>query len=163
MNRKSIFILSFLFLVSLTLSSCFCQPPVLGIERSIVVKDVDLTFFEVETMESYGFGTQIFEPKAPHNMIIAIKAKTPYSNPQEVCNWSDKVKLEYTKDGKTEIKAWDICGSIVVQDKRSVRFFFDTYKDGVSDYQIVFPDGQKVPLFELIDIRTGEVLLIITK
>lgn len=157
MNRKSILILSFLFLMFLT-SSCYSGKPVLGIDRPIVVKDVDLLFFEVETMESYGFGGQIFKPKAPHDLIIEVKAKTDYSDPQSVCSWGSKVILEYSKNGKVEKNSWDICGRTIIQDEKIVSFIFVTYKDGVSDYEIVFPDGQRVPLKELIDIRTGEGL-----
>ena len=140
-----------------------CAPkPVPGIDEPIVVKDVDFLFSEVETMESYN-GSYISEPKAPYNMIIAIKASTDHSDPQSACNWGNKVMLEYSKNGRVEKNSWDICGSLIIQDTKSIRFFFATYKDGVSDYQIVFPDGQKVPLNELIDIRTGEALQSISK
>ena len=157
MNRKHVLALSILFLVSLTLSSC-SEQPVLGIDRPIVVKDIDFLFSEVETMESLTFGSQINKPKAPYNMIIVIKAKTDHSDPQSVCDWGSKVMLEYSRNGKVEKNSWDICGSTIIQDTKLIRFYFVTYKNGVADYQIVFPDGQKVPLKELIDTRTGEGL-----
>lgn len=150
MNRKNVVVFSLLMFLSFAISSC-AQKPVLGLDEPIVVKEVDLLFFEVEIMESFKFGTHTFDPKAPYNMLIVIKASTEHSNPNSVCGWGEKVMLEFSRNGNTDEIEWGICGSNRVVNDKWVRFFFTTYKEGVSDYQIVFPDGQRVPIGRLID------------
>lgn len=152
MSKKSVVVLSLLLFMSFAISSCSTEP-VPGIDAPIVVEKVDFLFYEVEFMEAFKFQsqTEVFRPAPPNNMFIAIKANTEYSDVNYPCKWSggNKIKLEYLKDGEKEGKYWSVC----VSDSTFgwVRFFFVTYEKGVTDYEIVFPGGKRVPLDGLID------------
>ena len=176
MKKKGMVILSVLFLVSLALSSCTLGSinisvgptatptltptpvPVPGVDIPIVVNELSLLFYEVETQKSVKFGGLTVNTKAPYDVWIGVKASIEYSEANDPCNWKgdDKVLLNYVKNGNSEEKEWTMC-----QTDRSdgwVMFLFATYTSGVSNYEVVLPGGIKIPLDGFIDITTGTTL-----
>ena len=167
-------ILSILFLVSFAASSCgsgtlnisgptptATLPPtpvptptpitVPGITTPIVVNEISMVFSEAETMGTSGFDPYLIRPTAPFNMFISIKALG--SNIDEYSFFDLQMQLEYSKDGERHsVKCVEYFLSMNL---KNMRFLFPTYKDGVTDYELIFSDGQRVPLKGLIDITTG--------
>ena len=109
-----------------------------------------MQFVEIEAMESFKFGDQVITTKAPYNTWIAIKAKIEYSDKHFPCEWTgdDRVTLEYLKSGVIEEKGWTMCQSD--KDENWVRFLFASYTEGVSDYEIILPDGSSISLDKLV-------------
>ena len=147
---------------------------VLGITEPITIKGVDLLFSEVETRESFfvlmsgikiegGISKNVVREyvltnKTPYDSWIAIKVITKNSDAKSVCNWKgdDEVKLEYVKDGKKVEIVSDMCEASKVDDW--VRFFFQTNKEGVMNYEIILPGEIRVPLEGLSDTATEGII-----
>jgi len=173
MNIKSMAVLCILFLVSFTASSCGSgapnilgptptptltptstptpTPAVPGVTTPIIINEISMVFYEAETMGTSGFDPYIIRPEAPFDMLISIKALG--SNIDQSLWFDLQVQLEYSKDG--ERHSVECIEYFLSMNLANARFLFPTYKEGVTDYELVFSGGQRIPLNGLIDITTG--------
>ena len=113
--------------------------------------------YEVETIEKFIWADNTTRPKAPYDLLISIKGDINSSNTNAACEWKDyegevEIEIEFKKDGKIESFGWALCQS---NTGGWVKFIFATYSQGTSDYVLVFPDGVRIPLGNLIDKNGG--------